>query len=157
MDKYVEIKNQLKIFFKTLKELKNLGVTPNSKDFTSQLGEWLVMEIFNGERAQSGIQKNWDGIVEGKKYQVKSHAKSESNKNNWSYVNYDHDADIDFIVIIIFSPEYKLMDFYKISWKECLTLIRLRKYGKVINWRNLKNYKINLNELNNQEIVLIFR
>lgn len=157
MDNFIEIKNQLKIFFGALNELKKLGVAPNSKDFTSQLGEWLVSEIFNGERATSGIQKYWDVKVGGKNYQVKTHAKAENNKNKWSYVDYDDDSDIDFIVIIVFSSDYKLIDFYKIIWNECIPLIRNRKDGKVINWRSLKDYKLNIDELNNQELVSFFR
>jgi hypothetical protein len=157
MDNFEEIKKQLNIFFGSLFELRNLGVAPNSKDFTSQLGEWLVSEIFNGKRAQSGIQKDWDVKVDGKNYQVKTHAKSVTDKNKWSYVNYKDDAEIDFILLIVFTPDYKLKEFYKISWEECLPLIRERKDGRVINWSALKNYRLNIDDLNNQELISLFR
>jgi hypothetical protein len=80
-----------------------------------------------------------------------------TDKNKWSYVNYKDDAEIDFILLIVFTPDYKLKEFYKISWEECLPLIRERKDGRVINWSALKNYRLNIDDLNNQELISLFR
>ena len=55
-----KINNALANYFVALQELRSLGVLPNSKDFTSQLGEWIVEEMFQGKRAENGIQKYWD-------------------------------------------------------------------------------------------------
>ncbi len=62
-------------YFKALKELNALGVTKNKKDFTSQLGEWLVETLYDGKRSENGIEKYWDIECYLGKVQVKTHAK----------------------------------------------------------------------------------
>jgi hypothetical protein len=49
--KYTETQLALKNYFEALSTLKRLGIVPNKKDFTSQIGEWLVNEIYNGALA----------------------------------------------------------------------------------------------------------
>ena len=56
MKDYNEINIVLKNFLNSLKELNRLGVTTNKKDFTSQIGEWLVSELFEGKLAESAVQ-----------------------------------------------------------------------------------------------------
>ena len=127
MAEYKEIKEQLNKYFNSLFELRKLGVAPNNKDFTSQLGEWLVAEIYNGVKAESGIQKDWDIRVGEDLIQVKTHAKSENTNARWSAIKYDIEANISFVVIIVFSSEYKLKEFYKIPWVKCIDLIKRNK------------------------------
>jgi hypothetical protein len=45
-------------YLSTLRKVRQLNIALNSKDFTSQLGEWLTDQIFDGKRAESGIQKS---------------------------------------------------------------------------------------------------
>jgi hypothetical protein len=156
MDKYKDIKDQLTKYLNSLIELRRLGVTPNSKDFTSQLGEWLVAEIYNGVKAESGIQKDWD-IQVGKDFiQVKTHAKSESTNARWSAIKYDIEANINFVIIVVFSSEYKLKEFYKIPWVKCIDLIKRNKDKDVLMWNSLIDYKVQLEDLPNREIINFF-
>ena len=43
-------------YFKALNELTTLGITQNKKDFTSQLGEWLVETLFDGKISEIGLR-----------------------------------------------------------------------------------------------------
>ena len=82
MENLTEIKNAILDYLSALRKMRQLNITPNSKDFTSQLGEWLVEQIYEGKRAESGIQKCWDVIVGNKKIQVKTHAKANINNED---------------------------------------------------------------------------
>jgi len=66
----------LKVFLETMKILRDEKILINKKDFTGQIGEWLVEMLYGGKRAASGIQKGWDVEVDGKHIQVKAHTKS---------------------------------------------------------------------------------
>ena len=147
-----EIKTALNNYFESLKRLQEIGVITNKKDFTSQIGEWLVENIFEGQRAASGNQKSWDIETEDGKIQVKTHSKSKTTPARWSEIKYDIDANVDFVVIIVFSEDYKLNEFFKIPWKDCIKLIR----QNVLMWDRLKDFRIELTQLPKQEIISIF-
>lgn len=151
-----DLKTAILDYFKAFRRLKELGVVINKKDFTSQIGEWLVQEVYGGKRAESGIQKYWDIETEKGKIQVKSHAKSKTTSARWSAIKYDVDAEVDFVVIVVFSEDYQLTEFYQIPWKDCLNLIRRNKDRDVLMWDHLKDYQQEIALLNNQEIVSIF-
>ena len=48
------------MFYNLMADLKDLDVLINKKDFTCQIGEWLVASLYDGERSTNGIQKDWD-------------------------------------------------------------------------------------------------
>lgn len=143
-------------YFNALYTLKDLGVTQNKKDFTSQLGEWLVETLYDGKRAESGIQKYWDIDSSIGKIQVKTHAKSNKTTARWSALKYDMDSEVDFVIIIVFSEDYKLNEFYKIPWTNCLDLIRRNKDRDVLMWNHLNDYKLQLTNLPKQNIISLF-
>jgi hypothetical protein len=150
------LKTALHNYFQSLNRLKELGVVTNKKDFTSQIGEWLVEEIYGGKRAESGIQKYWDVESSIGKIQVKTHSKSKTTTARWSAIKFDVDAEVDFVIIVVFSENYQLNEFYQIPWKECLNLIRRNKDRDVVMWDNLKDFKLEISQLTNQEIISIF-
>lgn len=154
-----KIKHSLNDLLAAIKSLKEYGILINNKDFTCQLGEWFVEMIYEGKRASSGNQKDWDVDINGKHIQVKAHAKAESTTARWSSIKNDSTEKIDELVIVVFTSVYKLKEFYKVPWTEALPLIKLR--GKKsprheINWSSIITYKINLNDLPHQEIVALF-
>lgn len=151
-----EISDALENYFKVLNRIKELGIAQNQKDFTSQVGEWLTEVIFNGKRAESGNQKYWDVETTQGKIQVKTHAKSKTTTARWSAIKFDIDADVNFVVIIVFSENYKLKEFYKVPWADCLNLIRRNKDRDVLMWDHLVDFKIEINQLPKQEIISIF-
>jgi hypothetical protein len=89
MKDYKDIRILLTNYFKAANTLKHAGLTRNKKDFTSQIGEWLVCEIYNGTIATSGIQKGWDLMVGNKKTQVKTHSKATTNTARWTAIKHD--------------------------------------------------------------------
>jgi hypothetical protein len=143
-----------------MKALRDEGILINKKDFTCQIGEWLVEMLYDGKRATSGIQKGWDVDVKGKHIQVKAHAKAETNPAKFSAVDKDSTERIDELIIVIFSFDYKLKAFYKVPWEIAYPKIKLR--GKKnprneITWSSLKEYKIEKEDLPQQEIVSLFK
>jgi len=151
-----DLKTALHNYFQSLNRLKELGVVTNKKDFTSQIGEWLVEEIYCGKRAESGIQKYWDIESNIGKIQVKTHSKSKTTTARWSAIKYDVDAAVDFVVIVVFSEDYQLNEFYQVPWKDCLNLIRRNKDRDVLMWDHIKDFKLEISQLTNQEIISIF-
>ena len=150
----------LESFLNAMKTLRDEGILINKKDFTCQIGEWLVAMLYDGKRATSGIQKAWDVYVMGTHIQVKAHAKAETNSAKFSAVDKDSTERIDELVIVVFTFDYKLKAFYKVPWVDALPHIKLR--GKKIprneiNWSSIKNFKIEKENLPNQEIVSLFK
>jgi hypothetical protein len=157
MENYTEIQIAMLDYLTALRKIRQLNIAPNSKDFTSQLGEWLTEQLFDGKRAESGIQKSWDVIAENKKIQVKTHAKAKTTNARWSYIKFDIQADLDELIIIVFSDEYKLKEFIKVNWSKALPLIKHEKDGDKIYWNHLKEFQVEINELPKQEIISLFR
>lgn len=151
----------IKNYIKALKKLHSEYIHINKQSFTCQIGEWLVAELYNGERAKSGTQKGWDIIANGKNIQVKAHAKAENTTSKFSVINKNSSEKIDELIIIVFTYDYKIKHFYKVPWSKAKKHIQLR--GKKIkrseiSWSKLKYYEIEIDNLPRQkEIVSIFR
>lgn len=150
------LKTAIQNYFQSLTRLKELGVITNKKDFASQIGEWLVEEVYSGRRTESGIQKHWDIESSIGKIQVKTHSKSTTTTARWSAIRYDVDAEVDFVVVVVFSEDYRLIEFYQVPWKSCLNLIRRNKDRDVLMWDHIKDFKLEISQLRNQEIISIF-
>jgi len=147
-------------YISLLKKLREEGVLTNKKDFTSQIGEWLVETLYDGKRAISGNEKGWDVEVNGKYIQVKTHSKDEGNSNRWSRVENHANVHIDELVIIVFSHDYKLNEFFKVPWAEAVSCIKMRgrkEPKSEINWSSIKKYSVDINTLPKQEIVVLFK
>lgn len=143
-----------------LQELHNLGILKSKHDFTSQIGEWLVETIYDGKRAESSIQKGWDIDVNGYHIQVKAHAKAEGNNNRWSAVDRNETEKIDELIIIEFTPYYKILKFYKVPWLEAIKHIKPRNIKSPrfeLSWSSIESFNINLDNLPKQNVVSIFR
>lgn len=154
-----KIKKSLDDLFSAIKSLREEGMLINNKDFTGQLGEWLVEMIYEGKRASSGIQKDWDVDVNGRHIQVKTHAKAESTTARWSSINKKTAEKVDELIILVFSFDYKLKEFYKVPWNEAILNIKLtgvKSPSYSIYWSSIKSYKIQLQDLPHKEIVSLF-
>lgn len=157
MSNYDKVEIAFKNLLKSIETLRELNVFTNKKDFTCQIGEWLVAILYDGERAKSGIQKHWDVEIKDKHIQVKSHAKAPTTTARWSSITYNTEADIDELVIVVFSHDYKLKEFYKIPWKVALPRIRQNKDRDVIYWNHLTDYRIEIDNLEKQDLIQLFR
>ena len=151
------IKTSINNYFSALEKLKELKIILNSKDFTGQIGEWLASIVYNGIRSENGIQKDWDMISDGKYYQVKSSAKSKTTTARWSKIEYNDSAKIDFLIIIVFSEKYELLEFYEIPWENAKPKIKTtgkKKMESSISWSDVTDYKLDLQELKRKNDVL---
>lgn len=146
------MENALTNYFQALKELRNQGVLLNSKDFTSQLGEWIAEEYFDGKRSENGIQKHWDINSSIGKIQVKTHAKGDNTTARWSNLKKIETTEIDFVVIIVFTKNYQLKEFYNAPWNVVYEKIRQHRDADRIFWDDLIDYKIDINELKKHPI-----
>lgn len=143
-EKIIAIEN----FLAALNRLNELGILNNRKDFTSQLGEWLIAEMYGATLADSGKQKDWDMLlVDGKKIQVKTHSKAKTTNRKNTDFNYTEDAQIDIFIIVVFNENYKIKNIYEIPFKEAFKLINNDKKYKVINWNKIPlEYNVSLEE-----------
>ncbi|WP_276974966.1 hypothetical protein [Flavobacterium filum] len=159
----MEIENKkvaIENYVSALKELHRLEILKSKHDFTSQIGEWLVETIYNGRRADSSIQKGWDVEVDGRLIQVKTHAKSRDNHNRWTSINKNDTEDINELIIIVFSSDYKLERFYQVPWSIAMSRLETRNkriLRNQLSWSNIEDYRINLDSLPMQNVVSIFR
>lgn len=158
MKDYSLTHKHLKSYIRNLEKLKSDGIIRNKKDFTSQVGEWFVAELYDGTFAERSIQKDWD-IRIGKDYfiQVKAHAKAIGNPNRWTGIKYSSKANINELIIIIFTHDYKLKEFYRVPWIEAQTRITEDKSRRLIRWNRLKEFKVDIMTLPKQELVQLFR
>lgn len=157
MANYNPIEVALKAFLQALIELRSLNIITNKKDFTCQIGEWLVAILYEGERAKSGNQKHWDIQFDNKLCQVKSHAKAATNKTRWSAIRHDPHAEIDELIIIVFTNGYKLTSFYKLPWKLALPMIKRGDKKDIIYWDDLRGFQISIDNLPKQDLITLFR
>ena len=157
MKDYRKFDKAIKTYLNALAILRELRIAPNSKDFTSQIGEWLVEQMYDGERSLVGNEKFWDIKVGETKIQVKTHAKAQSTSARWSPIKYNPVANVDKLIIIVFSHDYKLKEFYSINWQEALPLIKREKNRDVIYWNHIENYQVVIDELPKQHLISIFK
>ena len=151
------IKMNLDYYLSSIRNLKSLGVINNKRDFTSQIGEWFVSKIVNGTISNNGIQKDWDIMVNDYKIQVKSHSKALTTSARWSDLkNYNENSDIDYLAILVFDESYKIQEFYFLEWTLAFKITRIQKQGRVINWSDLTNYRVNINNLHNNFLIKMF-
>jgi hypothetical protein len=122
----------------------------------SQIAEWIVAEIYGGVKAAAKNQVGWDVEVGNKKIQVKSHAKDPTNKNRWTYLKYEGVADITDIVVVVFTSDFVIKEFYEISWKKAQHYINRKHKHLTIRWDNISKYKKDLSSLPRQDIIAMF-
>lgn len=154
---YTNIDSLLKNYFEAYNALRKAGLMTNKKDFTSQLGEWFVNEIYRGTKAASGIQKDWDLIVDGKRIQVKTHAKALKTTARFTTLKYNKESEIDELVIVVFTEDYRLREFYKVPWQNALKLIREEKHKHVIYWNHIQSFLVAIDDLPNQAVIDLLR
>jgi hypothetical protein len=151
------IKMAILDYLNALKKLKTLKIINNKRDFTSQLGEWLIAELYSGKIASNGKQKDWDLQINDKFIQVKSHSKATTTKRRETDFVYNDNAKVDFFIIIIFDENYKLENIYKIPWQEACR-IKSKTKNPVIRWKDVHNdYRIDFEkEFPNNKLLSTF-
>lgn len=117
----------------------------------------MVKEIFNGKPALNSINKDWDVLANDRHIQVKGHAKNSSNANRFTRIHYHESAVIDELVIIVFSENYIVKEFYILPWDEAIPLIKHNQGGSILSWNRIIAYKQDLDSLPNQEVIKLFR
>jgi hypothetical protein len=150
------IEKAIKDYVGLKREFFELNIVTSERGLISEIGEWLVETIFDGKRARNKVQADWDVMVNGKKIQVKTHAKALSNKAARTTIKYAKNAQIDKVIIIVFTPSLKLKQFYIIPWKLLYKKIRLIGGKSQVYWKDLTDFKQPINCLPKQEIVSIF-
>ena len=108
--------------------------------------------LYSGEKAKSAIQKDWDIKIGDKYIQVKGHSKASKNGNAHSNIKYNVNAQVDELIIIVFSEDYKLKSFYQIPWQDALSRIRKGR----IYWSDVEDYKKEIKTLPNQKFISLF-
>ncbi len=141
-----EKKQAIANFLSCLQQLVNLKILTSRRDFTSQLGEWLIAQMYDAQLAESGKQKDWDMIVGTEKIQVKAHSKAKTTTRRDTDFKYDENADIDIFIIVVFTDEYKIKSIYKLPWQVALNLKTQNTKAPVIKWSKIPSkYVVDIN------------
>jgi hypothetical protein len=133
-------------FFTALNKLKELKIINNKKDFTCQLGEYIISKMYDATIAISAKQKDWDmKFTNCDRIQVKSHSKAETTKRRNTDFKYHEDSEIDILII------------FKIPFPEALKLKTKSKYP-VIRWSEIpEEYEVKfIKEFRNNEFLKYF-
>ncbi len=145
IEKYKKIRASIHKINSGIQELRNLKVTRTVK-LTSEIGEWLVNEIYQGKMATSSTQKGWDIKADGKRIQVKAHAKRKDNTAQWTVCNYNEQLFEEF-VIVVFSEDYRLKKIIKLSFEELMKKSNKSGNRRIIYWKDCIQNEINLDTL----------
>lgn len=152
---YTDVSAKLKNLFHGLHDLRQSGVLVNQKDFTCQIGEWLVAELFDGKRSANSIEQGWDVKVGDKYIQVKAHAKASTNGNRFSSITIPKPAvRVDELVTVIFTNDYRLNTIYRTPWATVLPFFKPKGDKYTVSW-SVQN-KVDLRTLKNQSVVRLF-
>ncbi|MBK6834264.1 MAG: hypothetical protein IPG89_08335 [Bacteroidetes bacterium] len=134
-------------FLSASRKLKELGIINNKRDFTSQLGEWLISEMYGATLADNGKQQDWDMQLDGKFIQVKTHSKANTTSRSETDFKYSDNAKIDVFIIVVFTEDYILKEIFEIPWKLAIQLKTKDTKTPVITWSKIpKDCRINLEE-----------
>ncbi len=155
---YSKIRNLIFDYLKAWSELKELNVINNKTNFTSQLGEFIVADLYRGKLAPNSTQKDWDVILPDEtKIQVKAHAKASSNLNSWTPVPYSQNADIDLYIIIVFTEDYKLKHFFQTPWNVMWKLSNEDSVRRLVRWNQLSEFdKLNESQFKKKNVIKLF-
>jgi len=130
-------------------ELKDLGVV-RSQRVVTDYAEWLVAEIYGGTRARSKTQRDWDVILGTETIQVKAHAKAEDNPNRCSTISANPE-NFDALVIVVFSSNLRVREFYSVPSKDVVGLLRQEGKSSRLYWGDLRKWQIPSEELPNYD------
>ena len=123
-------------------KLKSLGVV-RSERLTSELGEYFVSQLFNYTRAESTSNKGWDmKSLDGKKVQVKAHAKGWDN-----HYGYTHIPDFDLfdeLVIVVMTPDYRIKYVFQMSSQEAQKKSKMNVKARrfELPWKSLEKHRV---------------
>ena len=152
---YKKVKETLYKLANAKQDLRELGVI-RSERLVGEIGEWFFTAIYGGKRAQSTTQKGWDVKLNGKKIQIKTHAKGDKNNARWTVINFCED-DPDELVIVVFTKEFCLKEFYRVSSKVLVNYIETSGDRKIVYWDKIAKWKIELNKLPKQRVIRLFK
>lgn len=93
----------------------------------------------------------------GKRIQVKTHAKAVTTTARFTPLKCNHESQIDELVIVVFTEDYRLKEFYKVPWQDALKLIREEKRKQVIYWNHIQSFLIAIDDLPNQVVIDLLR
>jgi len=150
------IERAIKDYIRVKREFAELNIATTERSLISEVGEWFVEAIFDGKRADNKVQADWDVMVDNKKIQVKTHAKALSNKAARTTIKYAKDAQIDEVIIIVFSPSLKLRHFYIIPWELLYKKIKQVGGKSQVYWKDLSGFERPIKDLPKQELVALF-
>lgn len=135
-----EIKKAVQQLVLAKNKLKSLGVL-RSERLVGEFGEWFAEQLISGKRAISTTQSGWDIICNEKKYQVKTHAKSESNGARWTEWKYTK-KEFDFLILLIFSSRLFLNEAYIIPYEIAERRVNRTRKQIVLDWDDYMDFKI---------------
>jgi hypothetical protein len=141
------IARELRSIASAMGNLRLLGAIRSQK-LVPDLGEWIVSSLLGGEIAHSRTQEGWDVECEGRRFQVRSHAKSEDNPNRWSPVP-RHPTQCDMFVIVVFSERLLVEQIIQVPISEALGRARNGR----LQWADVQEHRLRPSEFRTFELL----
>lgn len=127
-------------------ELTELGVVRSQK-VLSDFAEWLVAEIYGGERVTSRSHPGYDVVAGSERIQVKHAAKAKGNPTRWISIN--SREQFDSLVLVILSTTCRVQEIYKISSEELRPYLKADSQGHRLNWDDIAAWRIEKHRIPN--------
>ncbi len=123
---------------------------------TKQIGWWIVTKVFPSKNLNSVSKKAMIFKIDGMTTEVRIHKRVSPNLKRRTNLLASDSIQTDFLMIIVFTANYKIQEFYKIPWNTIEILQRNNDNG-IIYWNDQNQYRIELENLPNQDIVSLFK
>ncbi|MDP2606914.1 MAG: hypothetical protein Q8S00_30625 [Deltaproteobacteria bacterium] len=91
--------------------------------------------------ADSKVQDNWDISYDGRRLQVRSHAKAADNLSQWTSVSTNYDR-YDELVIVVFSELFLVRRIFRVPASD----VALRAVNGRLRWASVREFQINPRE-----------
>ena len=133
----------LKNFSQSKKILRECGIA-RSERIVGEIGEWYFIQLFGGKLAPTTSAKGWDvECQDGKKIQIKTHAKSSNNNARWTEINPSSLSHFDELYIFVFSQDLILRSIlFKKSVNIYFKTNKKEESSGIVNWKDMELMRV---------------
>lgn len=126
--------------------LRERGII-HSREFTGDLGEWYICELYGGERVPGQAQKGWSICLSasGERLQVKTQFYDPDNQ--WNHLD-SIPTDFDRLIVVILTDSFTIRAIYDLPSEELGTLIKIGDENRPsFRWDDLEPWRVNPSSL----------
>lgn len=120
--------------------LQRLGII-RSQRLVADFGEWFAAQLLSMSLCTSRTQHGWDLEAPGKRVQVKTHAKAETNRARRTTLRKDV-LEFDDLAVIVLTSTYRVRAVYLVPREAVESLAPYKDGKRVLVWSALKAFEL---------------